>query len=465
MEAVVESMQLMREKFLSDEKVVKAKQLIKEALAQHQESIEGVKGADSELQALYEKELETIGSLRGGKLWYPYIGSGFGRGALVELRDGSVKYDFISGIGVHYFGHNSLALLDSQIDSALSNTVMQGNLQQNHDSLELLDLLVSTSKMDHCFLTTSGAMACENGFKMLFQKHSPASRLLAFSKCFMGRSLVTSQITDKPAYRQGLPANVHVDYVPFYDYKDPEGSTKRSVAALKEHLKRYPNQYAAMSFELVQGEGGFYPGTKDFFVALMETLKEAGVSIFVDEIQTFARTSQLFAFQYFGLEEYVDLVTIGKVSQVCATLYKDHLSPKPGLLSQTFTASSSAIGASKAMIKHLLEEGFYGDEGRIQRIHDYLSSKLEAISEEDPYLIQGPFGIGSMVAFTVFEGDKDKTLKFLKNLYEMGVIAFLAGDSPARVRFLLPVPAIDVKDIDCVVKICYEALLKTKAEF
>src|SRR6266550_3010920 len=74
---------------------------------------------------------------RGGALYYPYLGSGIGNGALVELADGSVKYDMISGIGVHYFGHSHPMLLDAGVDAALRDTVMQGNLQQNVESVAL----------------------------------------------------------------------------------------------------------------------------------------------------------------------------------------------------------------------------------------------------------------------------------------------------------------------------------------
>ena len=45
---------------------------------------------------------------RGG--YYPYIGSGRGRGALVELIDGSVKWDMINGIGVHMFGRGDAGI-------------------------------------------------------------------------------------------------------------------------------------------------------------------------------------------------------------------------------------------------------------------------------------------------------------------------------------------------------------------
>jgi 4-aminobutyrate aminotransferase-like enzyme len=105
-------------------------------------------------------------------------------------------------------------------------------------------------------------MANENALKIAFQKNAPASRVLAFEGGFCGRTLALSQITDRPAYRDGLPPTLAVDYVPFFDPGDPPGSTDRALGALRSHLSRHPAQHAAMVLELVLGEGGFYPGDR-----------------------------------------------------------------------------------------------------------------------------------------------------------------------------------------------------------
>lgn len=445
--------------FYKDPRIEEAKTLIMSALEEHQSKITEVHPPLEELKISYEEAISTFSYYRGGNLYYPYLGSGFGNGVFVELLDGSVKYDFITGIGVHYMGHSSKILMSSNLHAALSDTVMQGNLQQNQDSFELTKLLIKTSGLKHCFLTTSGVMAVENGLKMIFQKKHPRDRLLAFSNCFAGRTLTVSQITDNAAYRQGLPLNQPVDYIPFFEYDDPEGSTKRAVDALKEHISRYPNRHAGMIFELVQGEAGFYPGNHTFFVSLMEILKENEIAILVDEVQTFGRTTELYAFRHFNLEKYVDVVTIGKMSQVCATLFQDEYQPKPGLISQTFTASTSAIQASLAILSHITENHFFGKEGKVEKTHKYFEEKLTALSDKHPDKLTGPYGIGGMVAFTVFDGDPKKTVQFIKTLFDNGVIAFIAGTNPTRVRFLAPMGPITFRDIDNVCKIVDLTLL------
>jgi acetylornithine/succinyldiaminopimelate/putrescine aminotransferase len=433
-------MSLHVDKLYNDPRYLEAKKLIFAALHDAQKDITEVKEPTPELCDSYQALLDSLASLRGFPLYYPYLGSGIGNGPFVELKDGSIKFDLISGIGVHYFGHSHPDLLLAAIDGAVSDTIMQGNLQQNFDALELSLLLRSLSGFDHCFLSTSGAMACENALKIAFQKKQPKTRILAFEKCFAGRTLALSQVTDKPQFRQGLPSTVAVDYVPFCN---PESTLK----TLKSHIARYPHQHAVMCMELVQGEGGFWVGNEPIFKEIIEILRAHDIAVWIDEVQTFARTEQLFAFQHFHLDGLSDIVTIGKAAQVCATLYTKEICPKPGLLSQTFTASSSAIHASKQIIDHAMSGGFFGSSGKIARQHEAFTNGLKNLG------IQGPYGIGSMIACTLFDGDESKTKLFLQKLFQNGVIAFLAGSNPSRVRFLLPVGTFELSHVDPVMKI------------
>src|ERR1700691_4412258 len=78
---------------------------LKREILSAQEQITGVKPAHPELAASFQKYLEKLQSLRGRNLFYPYVGSGLGRGPYVELGDGSIKIDLINEIGVILFGH------------------------------------------------------------------------------------------------------------------------------------------------------------------------------------------------------------------------------------------------------------------------------------------------------------------------------------------------------------------------
>ncbi len=451
--------------FMSDPRIAQAKKLLLETLSDHQQMLTGIRASDPNLRRSYGELLERFAEIRGAKTFFPYLGSGIGKGPLVELADGSVKYDFISGIGVHHLGHSSPALVEASVEAALQDTVMQGNLQQNTQAVFLAREILTAANikgasLDHCFFATSGAMANENALKIIFQKNTPADRILAFEGCFMGRTLALSSITDKPEYRQGLPALLPVDYVPFFDPARPEESTKAAVDSLNRYLARYPGRHAAMCFELILGEGGFHVGQENFFMSLMEIIKQNNIAIFIDEIQTFGRTEELFAFQYFGLDDFVDVVTIGKLSQVCATLFRAHYNPQPGLVSQTFTAGTAAFFAGSVIIRELCEGGYFGPDGKIAQYHKHFVNRLESIQKRHPTLIAGPFGFGAMVAFTPLEGNPKKVKEFIQALFEAGVISFYGGTDLTRVRFLIPVGALRFEDIDNVANIVEETLMQ-----
>lgn len=437
------SHQLSAGKLHADPRIAEAKKLILQAVEEHQAEINDVRPAADDLQNDYLSTIEKFGENRGGNIFFKYLSSGLGNGPYVELADGSVKLDMITGIGVHGFGHSSKEMLEAGIDAALCDTVMQGNLQQNSPSAELVDRFVELasegdSEIAHCFLTTSGAMANENALKIAFQNRFPADRVLAFENCFSGRTIALSSLTDRPNYRVGVPQGMKVDYLPFYDYKDPEGSLNRTLEVMQRHVSRYPGKHAILWMELIAGEGGYYPGTHEFFKALCEKAKEHNILVVCDEIQTFARTSRPFAFQHFGLEKWVDLVTIGKISQVCATFFTDALKPKPGLISQTFTGSSWAILAGLKVVNTLIENGHYGESGKNQQLHDEFVRQIQAVGQKYEGSVSGPFGEGGMVAFTAFDGSAEVTKQLVVKLYQAGLMSFMAGGNPSRIRFLMP---------------------------
>lgn len=413
--------------------------------------------------------MQKFGEIRGGKLYFPYLSSGLGNGPFVELGDGSVKLDFITGIGVHGYGHSHPLLVEAAIDSAAADTVMQGNLQQNSESYDLVKLLSETAnesgaKLNHCFLTTSGAMANENALKLAFHNNHPANRVIAFSHCFAGRTLALAQVTDKAKYRVGLPDTIQVDYIPFFKHDQPEKSTEIAVNHLKYLLNRYPGQYAALWMELIQGEGGYYPGDTDFFKALIEVAHKDNICVIADEVQTFCRTTRPYAFQHFGLDKEVDIVTIGKISQVCATLFTDSYKFKPGLISQTFTGSTMGINSAKAIVSGLIENGNFGPSGKNQQLHAHFVAGLKKINEKYPGSISGPHGLGGMVAFTALDGSADATVGMVNRLFQAGLMSFMAGGNPGRVRFLMPLGCVTNEHIDLACSVIDQVVGEMKAD-
>lgn len=439
-----------------------------EQVRAHAAQITDVRGPIEALGATYQAYLEQAAAVRGRGLLYPYIGSGLGNGALVELADGSVKWDMICGIGVHFFGHSDPGLIAAAVRAGLDDTVKHGNLQSNRQGYEFSEVLLEQarrhSKLEYAFLATSGAMANENALKICYQKRNGAPRVIAFKDCFMGRSLALSQIGDAAGNRQGIPLNMMVDYMPFYDQvmADRYGEKRvidMAVMHLTQYLDRYPDQHACFIFELVQGEGGFRTSSRDYFKALMDVCKDRGVPIWDDEIQTFGRLESMFAYEMFDLGEYVDVCTVGKMSQACATLFTEDYSPKPGLLSGTFTGETVSFDVGRQIIERLRDGDYYGENGSIARHHNLFRDQVRALEKKHPDWF-GPVpeelgapgvpdivgGVGGMMRFTPFKGDKDKIVKACRACYDEGVVLFYCGHGPYHIRMLPPLGVMRPED-------------------
>jgi 4-aminobutyrate aminotransferase-like enzyme len=440
-------------------------------------AITGARGAHAELKETLDGWLARATSVRGRGPLYPYLGSGAGNGALVELVDGSVKWDLINGIGVHMFGHGDLGLIEASLRASVSDLVMHGNLQYNADAIEFAELLrdeaARSSRLRHCFVTNSGCMANEAALKVCQQKTGAAPRIIAFADCFMGRSTTMSQIGDTSAYRQGLALNILVDYLPFYDPDLGQRSIDHAVWHLEQLIHRYPGQHCCLIAELVQGEGGFNAAPREFFVALFERARAAGIPIWDDEVQTFGRTESMFCFERLGLGEYIDVVTVGKITQACACLYTEEFNPKAGLLSGTFSAASSSLAAGISALKRLRSGGYYGPEGRIARLHAAYRKHAEAFVARHPDWFPPVVnslgrasttvvaGTGGMMRLTPFGGDKARIGRLLNNLFEDGVIAFSCGHGPYHLRFLPPVGVMQPEHFGPVFEIMEKSFART----
>ena len=280
-----------------------------------QQKFNALKPADLGKKSILEKFLLEYKDARGRALFYPYGSTGRGHGPFTELMDGSVKYDLISGIGFNILGHSHPIQIRAALEAACLDSMMVGNLQSYEAPFELSQILLDAvidSRLRHFWFAGSGSFANDVALKILWQKKAPQYKLIALQKAFAGRSVATQEITANSAYREGMPKLIDVFHIPGWDESDPEGSKDKTLSALNKLFDREGDQLCALTLELIQGEGGFIFGSKEYYQAVCEWAKERGLYIWVDEIQTFTRTRELFSFQMFGLDEYVDIVTIGK---------------------------------------------------------------------------------------------------------------------------------------------------------
>jgi acetylornithine/N-succinyldiaminopimelate aminotransferase len=218
-----------------------------------------------------------------------------------------------------------------------------------------------------------------------------------------------------------------------------------------------------MLFELVQGEGGFHTAPREFFLPLMERCHEQGVAVWVDEVQTFARTGELFAYRTLGLEDQVDLVTVGKVLQGSAVLFSRAYNPKPGLIAGTYAGATAGMAVGARIIERLETEGYLGAEGRIAVLERRVERRFESLERRMPRAVGPRSGIGAMQAFVPFDGAADVAKAVIETAFEEGLIVFSAGRHPAKIRMLLPVNTTD-EELEAAFTILEKSLARVAEE-
>lgn len=424
-------------------------------------NIKGVQPKHPEHAANGKSVIDRTGKVRGRPLHYQYVGSGAGNGCYVELEDGSVKLDLINGIGIHLMGHGNQRVMEATVRGALQDVTNLGNLQPNREYTVFLEKLVAKaakrSRLKYGWLATCGTMANENALKLSRQKHSPARMMMSFKNAFAGRSTMMAEVTDNPGFKVGLPEYHEVLRIPFYDKNDPQSSEK-ALRAMKEHVAKHEKNISVFGFEPMLGEGGYQAAPRDFFIPMLDFCKQNNIAIWADEVQTFSRTGELFAFETLDFGQYVDLCTIAKTAQVGCTLYTEEYNPKPGLIAGTFSGSTPALSAGIEILD-MLDEGYLGPNGRIMDIHKKFVGMLNELNTTTcKGKLNDAGGMGLMIAVTPYDGKKEDCDALLNRMFENGLIAFGCGKGPFRVRFLVPA-VIQDSDIEVAKKIIEKSIL------
>lgn len=457
-------MKLLGQTLKGSSDIEKLIQQLVQAVSQVNQSLHQVQPPHGEFAPRAQEEMQKVGRVRGRPLFYEYLGSGAGRGPFVELQDGSVKLDLINSIGVNILGHSDPRVMAAAIRGALQDVIMQGNLQPNTEyanfSNRMVEIAGRNSRLRHVWLATCGTMANENALKICRQKRTPARKIVAMTNAFAGRSTLMSEITDNPDFKIGLPNYNEVMRLPFYQRADAR-STEKTVELFKKYIGENPNNICCLTFEPMQGEGGYRVAPREYFIPLLETAREHKIPVWVDEVQTFMRTGQFFAFETLGFGDYVDVCTVAKTAQNGATFYTEEFNPGPGLIAGTFSGSSASLSAGTEILNILDQEGYMGPSGRVTEIHKEFMAMLNRLSQNScKGKIQECEGLGLMIGLTPHDGSKDKQGKFLKSLFKNGLIAFGCGHDPYRVRFLIPA-VITAKEIELAGDIIEKSILET----
>ncbi|MDR3242375.1 MAG: aspartate aminotransferase family protein [Clostridiales Family XIII bacterium] len=225
-----------------------------------------------------------------------------GKGAVCHSADGKRYIDFSSGIGV-----NSLGFCDPEWTRAVSRQagVLQhtSNLYYTEPCALLAEKLVARTGLKKVFFGNSGAEANEGAIK--------AARKYSFDKYGAGRhEIITLLNSFHGRTMAALSATGQED---FHEFFHPFSEGFKYVAANETDalLNAAGDKTCALMIEMIQGEGGVVPLTRDFVRAAAKMCAERDILLIVDEVQTGAgRTGKFFAYEHFGVNP--DLVTAAK---------------------------------------------------------------------------------------------------------------------------------------------------------
>ena len=248
---------------------------------------------------------------------------------------------------------------------------------------------------------------------------------------FHGKTMGALSATWGPEYREALggdglfPGSSHI----------PFNKTEALDAAIT-------NETAAFIVELVQGEGGVRPATREFIAEAARLCRERGALLIVDEVQTgFGRTGTMFAIEQYGIVP--DVLCLAKSIAGGMPMGAIAFSRAVGELPQrshstTFGGNPLACAAAIAAI------------GEMRRLHlataarergAQLMAGLRAIASDKVREVRG---LGLIVGIDL----KENAGPTIKALQDQGVLTLGAG--PTVVRYLPPL-VITAEQVESVV--------------
>jgi 4-aminobutyrate aminotransferase/4-aminobutyrate aminotransferase/(S)-3-amino-2-methylpropionate transaminase len=382
--------------------------------------------------------------------------------------------DFAAGIAVTNTGHRHPKIVTAIREQLERFTHTAYQIVPYASYVELAEKINARAPGKHTSKTaffTTGAEAVENAIKIA-RAATGRPGVVAFAGGFHGRTMMGMALTGKVApYKLGFgPFPSDVFHAPFPNPLHGV-SVADSMKALEQLFKADidPQRVAAIIFEPVQGEGGFYPAPAEFVRGLRVLCDTHGILLIADEVQTgFARTGKLFAMEHYDVAP--DLMTIAKslaggmpLSGVVGRA--DVMdAAAPGGLGGTYAGNPLAVAAAHAVLDIIDDEALCD---RAATLGERLKTKLTALRATVPQIadIRGP---GAMIAVefgkpgTGHEPDAAFTKQVQTRALERGLLLLACGIHSNVIRFLFPL-TIEDKVFDEAMAILEDVLKETAA--
>ena len=361
------------------------------------------------------------------------------RGATLTDVDGNTFVDFAGGVGCLNVGHahpHVVQAAQEQLErfSHTDFTVVPYEVYATL-SERLLRLAPLGGPAKAAFFN-AGTEAVENAVKFA-RAFTGRSAVIGFERAFHGRTYLSLALTSKTRpYKEGLgPFAPEVYRVPFNDVEAIRRAFQTLVA---------PEDVAAIVFEPVQGEGGFFPATQEFVTGLRALCDEHGIVMVCDEVQSgFARTGRFFAIEHYGVAP--DLITIAKSIAMgiplSGVLGKAEImdAPEEGGVGGTYVGNPVAQAAALAVLDVIEDEGLVE---RSAAIGETIQARMHAWQERWP-AVRDVRGLGSMLAIEL--ADADVASAVVQAAFQRGLLLLKAGVSGNAIRVLAPLVITDAE--------------------
>jgi len=369
--------------------------------------------------------------------------------ALVTDIEGNQYIDFAAGIAVNNTGHSHPQIIQAVKEQLALFSHTCSMVTPFTSFVELAENIVDVAPGDFdkkvAFLTT-GAEAVENAVKFA-RAHTGRSGVIAFKGGFHGRTNLCMGLTGKVSpYKTGFgPFPNEIYHLP-YPNEYHQVTEAQSLLALEDlfHCDIEPSRVAAIIFEPIQGEGGFYQAPNSWVTQLREICDQHGIVLICDEIQTgFARTGKMFACEYFNAKP--DLITVAKGIAggfpLSGVIGKADVmdSACQGGIGGTYAGSPLACRAALEVLKIIKQDNLCE---RALQVGAQFKEQLTELQKQMPQ-IGDVRQVGAMVAIELNDPDSGEPLAQLtKQLvtasHQNGVIVLSCGVKGNVIRFLPP---------------------------
>jgi acetylornithine aminotransferase/acetylornithine/N-succinyldiaminopimelate aminotransferase len=314
-----------------------------------------------------------------------------GEGTRVWDSEGKVYLDFVAGIAVNVLGHCHPAIIKA-VQYQVTQLVHVSNLYYSTRQIELAELLAMQTQGMRSFFSNSGAEANEGAIKLARKygrlHRNGAYEIISMENSFHGRTLATTAATGQASYQATwVPLPDGFKQVPFNDLQAVKAATSAKTAAIL--------------VEVVQGEGGIWPASKEFMQGLRAWCDEQDLVLICDEIQTgMGRTGKFFSWQHYDARP--DIVTMAKglaggvpIGAMLTDARTDIF--VPGDHGTTFGGNPLACAAGIATVRTIIEKNLLENATQMGKCW---RSKLDALCARYSF-IDSPRGSGLMNAVHV----------------------------------------------------------------